>query len=132
MPHRNLGGSDWIAQFLFGSKLTGTLCQRYTVPPCEKAARNTNIWLSRIALANAERFHERSAKSGFKHAQLLWKEAKEQQRQGWLSEASPPSSIAQPFTLVDTKPNVAFRLGAQQAEKIRACAALRHSMTDID
>ena len=131
MRHRNLGGSNWIQQFLFVFKLTGALSQRYTFPPCEKDSRNTPIGAPRVASENAKRFHERSAKSGFKHVQLIWKETMAQQRHGWLSGAFPLSSIAQHFTFVGAKLNVASRFGAQQAEKLRACDDLRHSMTHL-
>ena len=42
-----------------------------------------------IELSDASRFSERAAKSGYKNAHLVWADAMEQQKKGWLSQSPP-------------------------------------------
>ena len=55
----------------------------------------------------------------------------EQQAKGWLTAPFPLTTRSEPFRLKDPKLNIAFRFGVDQADKLRACDDLRHSMTNL-
>ena len=127
----NLGGSLWLQQFLFGFRLTGTFSQIHTFPLSEKACRKKPIGPSRIAASSAQRFQERAPRSGLKNAQLLWGEALLQVKSEWPAPPFPLSRESAPYTLLYPTLNIAFRFGAQQADKLRACDDLRYAMTNL-
>ena len=127
----NLGGGEWLTQFLFGFPLIGKLCQRFTFPTCEKANRKKLICTSKIKNSSGRRFRERASKSGFKNATPLWDEATLQVDKGWLTAPFPLASTSEPHTLKFPELNIAFRFGVEQADKLRACDDLCHSRTNL-
>ena len=131
MAHFNLGGAIWPQQFLFGFQLVGTLCQQFTFPFSEKAARKRPLALSKLARSSAKRFYDRASRAGRKDSKLLRGGALEQQGKGWLSKSFPLGCNGKPFTLKGQELNIAFRFGVRQADKLRACDDLRHSMTNL-
>ena len=131
MYQYNMGGSAWLQQFLFGFKLTGTFSQIHTFPPSDKLKGEQPCSLDLVMKANDRRFTERAQKSGFKNATKLWSEAISQQQKGWLSAPSALTTWNSPFILKDSKLNIAFRFGVEQADKLRACDDLRYSMTNL-
>ena len=131
MAQHNMGGSIWLQQFLFGFKLIGKLGQEDCFPLSEKMLSKKPLDANKIASSISSRFSDRARKSGFKNAARLWEEAQSQQKEGWLSEAFPLSFDGQPFILRNPNLNIAFRFGVEQADKLRACDDLRHSMTNL-
>ena len=128
--HFGLQGQKWLWQFANGFAITGSLSQKRLFPVSEKAAdsRNPRAELYRSA---ASRFRERAPGSGKKDAQALWDEALTQGQKGWLSEPIPLAANGKPTTWKSERYNIAFRFGVSQAEKIRACDDLKHSLANL-
>ena len=69
--------------------------------------------------------------SWYKNARLLWTEALEQVSLGWLSEPLPISTKGDVPGLQVGSPNIAFRFGAEQQEKLRACDDIRPNIVNL-
>ena len=123
-----IGGADWLGQFALGFPITGKLSQKgvYPIDPRVKPPKAFDSIFETSSL----RFKERAAKSGFKNAPQLWEEALEQVRTGWLEEPVELSPEGIPLGSKGDRFNVAFRFGVSQADKLRACDDLRHSLTN--
>ena len=124
-----MGGIRWLGQFAVGLPITGEFPQKFLYP----ADPPTNKRISTGALYDTagSRFRERAAKSGHKNAQLLWGEAMGQVQKGGLF---PPAELApngRPLSWRSSDFNIAFRFGAPQQEKLRACDDLKHSTTNM-
>ena len=128
---QNMGGSHWLQQFLFGFPLVGTISQKHTFPSSDKLKTKKPIDLTQLTSSNARRFTDRAAKSGYKNSLPLWEEAITQHQKGWLTKPFLLAEGNTPFTLKDKKLNIAFRFGVEQADKLRACDDLCHSMTNL-
>ena len=129
LDHFSLGGDRWISQFTFGFPTTGVFSQEGVFPNSEKSKGPAPI--STIWKTCKKRFRERARASGFKNSKVLWDEALEQVKEGWLSqpvEFSDEGDIPF-FPLGET--NAAFRFGVSQGTKLRACDDLRHNLVNI-
>ena len=92
--------------------------------------KNTAIDPDGRFLTDAPRFRERAHKAGHKNAPQLWEEASAHVKKGWLN---PPVELADdgcPKGFRTGQYNMAFRFGAEQADKLRACGDFRHSLTN--
>ena len=77
------------------------------------------------------RFLERPKHSGYKNSQRGWDEALLQVAAGWLDGPIPTPGSG---ILPDTRPgvvNIAFRFGAEQEDKLRACDDLKHNWVNL-
>ena len=124
-----IAGQRWVDQFAFGFPITGVLSQKHSFDPSTPEADIlSHMDLYRSA---AQRFRDRAARSGYKNAPALWDEAISQHNLGWLSPPIPLNADGRPTTWHSPHHNVAFRFGVEQAEKLRACDDLRHSLTNL-
>ena len=124
-----VGGEAWLDQFAFGFPITGKLSQRFLFPQAKKST--AGIPRDGLFSSAAARFRERAAKSGMKNAAPLWDEAMEQVKEGWLLPPVPLSPDGKPLYWKSKRHNVSFRFGVLQADKLRACDDLKHSMTNL-
>ena len=127
--HFGLQGQRWLWQFANGFPITGSLSQKHLSPESDKEV--SRIHQSDLYDAARARFKERANHCGTKDAQLLWDEAVSQWKKGWLSEPIPLAPDGNPTTWKSSSFNIAFRFGVTQADKVRACDDLRHSMTSL-
>ena len=121
----DLGGSAWMAQFTFGFPLVGNLSQEGVYPRDPSlipAPPIEGIWTS-----SRQRFSTRSKASGFLNSETLWKEALDQVDKGWLAVPIPISPDGSVATYENGPVNIAFRVGVEQADKLRACDDLKHN-----
>ena len=79
----------------------------------------------------AARFRERAAKSGLKNAAPLWADSMGQVKEGRLLHPGPIPHDGKPLLWSSKQYNVSFRFGVLQADKLRACEDLKHSMTNL-
>ena len=127
-PLSGINGMDWLDQFAVGFPITGKLSQNQ-VYPTDASVRSPRS-VESIFASSAHRFRERAAKSGFKNSGKLWEEAMGQVQQGWLEEPAKLTPDGLPAELSGDAVNIAFRFRVSQAEKLRACDDLRHSLTN--
>ena len=127
--HCGIAGQRWVDQFAFGFPITGVLSQKRSF---ELSAPDSDL-LSHMDLfrSAAQRFRDRAARSGYKNGAALWGEAISQHNIGWLSDPIPLNADGRPTTWRSPRYNVAFLFGVEQAEKLRACDDLRHSLTNL-
>ena len=130
LDYYNMGGQQWIQQFIYGFPLIGTLSQKGAFPEGKESGtepmQQQHIWARSQA-----RFLERSKLSGYKNSQRLWDEALVQVAAGWLGE---PIPIPCSGILPDIRPegiNIAFRFGVEQGNKLRACDDLKHNWANL-
>ena len=128
--HYGLGGQRWLCQFAKGFPITGELSQKSDFPISKKDAP-TPIQRREVFRTAEARFRERATKSGMKDAQPLWNEAAQQVRLGWLTPPVPLQADGRPAELKLKRYNIAFRFSVDQADKLRACDDLKHSMTNL-
>ena len=64
-----------------------------------------------------------------KNASLMWPDALEQVEKGWLRQPVELAHSGQPDVFPRRGSNIAFRFGAEQAAKLRACDDLKHGQT---
>ena len=79
---------------------------------------------------DAARFRERSAKSGMRDTPHLWGEATEQVENGWPRHPVTLGAAGRPDGLRPKGYNVDFRLGVEQAAKLRARDDLKRSLAN--
>ena len=133
MRDAQLGGSSWIRRFIFRFPLVGALSQNRAYPADSRPPSHERLSPAELFASARARFDERARKAGNKNAAALWQEACDQQTKGWLT---PPfslrfSSASSSCVIADRKLNIAFRFGVKQAEKLRACDDLKHSLTNL-
>ena len=124
-----MGGSAWVSQFTFGFPLVGDLSQEGVYPMGPSLAPAPplgGIWTS-----SKQRFQTRPRESGFLNAETLWNEAMGQVKKGWLAEPLPISPNGTVATYDNGPVNIAFRFGAEQADKLRACDDLKHNDVNL-
>ena len=126
-----LGGTVWLQQFLFGFPLVGRLSQprRYQTKLKENLKRDGPI--SKALKKTASCFADRAKNYGRKNAKALWNEALEQCEKGWMGRPFPLCAKQGSCAHSNPKLNIAFRLGVDQGEKLRACGDLRYSRTNL-
>ena len=123
-----LGGSRWLAQFVYGFPITGKLSQKFAFPATTEKLSPT-LSTADVLLSAPSRFARRSAHVS-PAAQGLWDEALQQVEAGWLD---PPRRLSNSGKVVDcpSSPlNVAFRFAVAQDSKVRACDDLKESLTN--
>ena len=79
-----LWGDKWISEFIYGFATTGAFSQTWVFPRSDKAKMPPPLsvmWKTRLT-----RFKTRARASGFKNAEVLWQEALNRPKEGWLSE----------------------------------------------
>ena len=123
-----LQGRRWTRQFDFGFPVAGELSRRFAY---ERDRKYVDL-LPRSALyeSASARFKERAAKAGHANAQQLWGEAIQQVENGWLCPPEPLDRAGKPRNPPSSRYNIAFRFGAKQDAKLRACDDLKHSLTN--
>ena len=129
MRQHGMGGQHWLGQFAVGFPITGRLSQLHTYEVDDSVIPPLNR--DQLYDTAVPRFRERAAKSGHKNAQVLWDEAMAQVKSGWLM---PPPQLhpgGRPFAWKSSRFNICFRFGVEQADKLRACDDLKHSMTNL-
>ena len=127
--HFGLRGQRWLWQFANGFPIAGTLSQVNLFPPFKEGV--TRIHQSELYDTAQARFKERARHCGTKDAQVLRGEAIDQGGKDWLSEPIPIAADGEASTWRSNSFNVAFRFGVAQAEKIRACDDLKHSLANL-
>ena len=126
---KGMGGNTWIDQFILGIPIVGPLGQDGVYESSKKAIQPPIEPPQLFSDAEA-RFRERPSSSGKTNALELWGEASAQVARGWLNrpillnaagrfDAAPLSAI-----------NPAFRFGAEQLDKLRACGDLKRARTN--
>ena len=131
LRQHNLGGARWLGQFAFGFPITGSLSQRYTYDLADRDKLKDRIPRSQLFEAASLRFRERAAKYGHKDAQVIWGEALQQVEKGWLFAPHPLSADGKPLSWRAGRFDISFRFGVSQADKLRACYDLKHSVTNL-
>ena len=140
LRQRNIGGSIWLQQFLFGFPLVGAPIQPHDSPTSSRQAHTAPLDPAHLHLSSCARFTERVKRPGFKNCSDLRAESYDPQRKGWRHDASPLTAegghsnthtLYLSLSLSDRSLNVEFRVGAEQAAKLRACDIIRHSMTNL-
>ena len=128
MHHYGIECQRWIHQFALGFPIAGTLSQL----KASKLGKRITPLARRSQLFQSfpHRFRERAAKSGEANAQQLWDEATAQVGKGWLAPPLPLDSDGDLPVWKSNTCNVAFRFGAKQDSKLRACDDLKHSLTN--
>ena len=117
-----------MGQFAVGFPIDGALSREGVFAPSRPS--NTAMEPGKQFDTAAERFRERSAKSGRENATPLWGDAIGKVEKGWMF---PPVALDSGGFPEGFKPdgyNVAFRFGVEQAAKLRACDDLKHSLAN--
>ena len=109
----------------------GRLSQTGCFPFKAKDALKKTEKLRKLFNSPPSRFQERAKKSGFENAPLLRGEAIEQSNKGWLLPPFHLTAASSSFKLTRPELNIAFRFGAEQGAKLRACDDLRHAGTNL-
>ena len=128
LDYTGMGGSKWILQFVVGFPLIGCLYQTRTFPTDDDAPF-TFVDPDTLFASSPHRFKARAPRAVSRHAEQLWAEALKQVDEGWLT---PPEPLGDNGHFLDhprEECNIAFRLGVEQIDKLRACADLRHSLS---
>ena len=129
MAHRGLGGSRWPGQFAFGVPIAGHLSQKYLF---ESDGKEQDTFLpSHLYDTARSRARERGAKSGHKNAHVLWAEAFGQVGKGCLLPPQQLHTDGRPLRWKSGSCNISFTFRAIQADKLRACDDLKHSLTNL-
>lgn len=109
-----MGCSRWMDQFATGFPITGALSQKGVF---DLAQPGETALYRALPLRTAEsRLRERAAKSGVKHAALLWADAMEQVEKGRLCAPVDLDASGRPAGFHPRGCNVASRFAAEQAE----------------
>ena len=77
------------------------------------------------------RFETRPRASGFLHADAIWKEAIDQVDKARIAPPLPIDIDGSVATFARGSVNSAFRLGGDQADKLRACDDLEHNEVNL-
>ena len=129
--HRNLGGSIWLSQLIYGFKLTRILSLQHAFPPSDKALqKNPNREsLSRIPTHPGSRNvrPNRDTRTHRFYGEMLWKI----RRTGGFPKLPPTASTGAPLTLQNHKLNVSLRFGVERSGNLRACGDFRYAMTNL-
>ena len=118
-----------MCQFAFGFSIAGHLSKKYLLEPDGK--EQDKLHPTQLYDTARPRFRERAAESGHKHAQVLWAEALEQVGKGWLI---PPQQLRlddRPLPWKSDSFNISLRLGGLQADKLRSCDDLKHTLNNL-
>ena len=76
-------------------------------------------------------FRDRAKSPGFKNGALLWGEAAQQTKSGWLEGPRDITSSGDIEIFPKGHSNIAFRFGGCQFGKLRACGDLRRNMVNL-
>ena len=124
-----LGGHRWLDQFATGFPIAGAPSQNGAYAP--DVPKNTAIDPGTLPHTDATRFRERARMAGIKKAPpQLWGESTAQVKKGWLNSPVELEEGGRPKGFRTGKYNIAFRFGAEQAAKLRACDDLRRSLAN--
>ena len=88
MKQANLGGAEWLKQFVNGFPLVGSLRQQHAYPFVKRSIKASLLSQNQLLTDSGVRFSERAKKSGHKNGPPLWEEATQQCRDGWLTSLS--------------------------------------------
>ena len=122
------GASKWMDQFAVGFPIAGDLSQKNAFPLKEDNA--PILPRSRISASSGARFRERAPNSGWGNAAGLWADSMFQHEKGRLSPPYPIGESGRPTDLHSDGFNIAFRLGGEQSDNLRACDDLNHSLAN--
>ena len=125
----NVGGAAWIDQSSYGFPIAGKMSQEFLSPRGKQST--ARIHVSDIFATSAARFRERDAKYGMKNADPMWAESMKQVGEGWILDPVPLSTDGKPLLWSSKRYNVSFRFGVLQADKLRACDDLKHSIANL-
>ena len=124
-----LGGSRWLGQFDFGFPIADRLSQTHLFEPDGKDAER--IPPAQLYDAARPQFRVRDAKSG--HKQPMCYGANQWDR--WERDGSfRPQQLhsdGRPLNWRSDSVNIRFRFAVLQADKLRACGDLKHSITNL-
>ena len=129
LHHLNVGVSALIGQFAYGFPIAGKLSQAFLFPSGKKS--DDRLPVSEIFDSPAARFRGRSAKFGLKNDAPLRPDAMGQAKEGWLLHPVPLSHDGKPLLWSSRQYNVSFRFGVPQADKLRPCDDLKHSIKNL-
>ena len=124
-----MGGARWILQFVVGFPLVGCLQQSRAFPldttdPVDFTNPDALFPTSSI------RFMSRAPRAVTRHAEHLWEEALVQVSEGWLTAPEPMDQNRRFQEHPLGQCNIAFRLGVEQADKLRGCDDLKDSLNN--
>ena len=125
--HLGIGGARWLDQFALGLPITGIPSQKGVF--ALKKPEETALRPALLFHADEARFRERAIMSGMKNASLLWSDAPDQVEMGRLRPLLELAPSGQPDDFPRRGFNIAFRFGAEQAAKLRACDDLNRGLT---
>ena len=123
-----LGGSRRLGKFSVGFPITGELSQNRFFSAASPSG--VTIEQGKMFGTDAARFSERSATSGMKTADQLRGEAIGKVEKGWLRPPATLGAAGFPDGFRPVGYNIAFRLGAEQAAKLRARDDLKHILAN--
>ena len=129
MRQHGLGGSRWLDQFAAGFPITGYQSQR--LPYDLDEPKHPRFPRDRIPDTSSSRFRDRSDKSGYKNASSLRDEAIGQVGNRWLLPPQELSEDGRPPVLAPRPLQHFFLFGVLQADKLRACEALKRSLPNL-